>query len=67
MKCDYKIGTCKKTREIAIRLNGTINRALEAGDFVEAERLIDEANKIMNIPLRMEFLYVAETQDVFAS
>ena len=63
----YIVGSDKATRDIAIKMNRVINGALARGNFAEAERLVDAALSTPNQPLRMEFLHVVETQDVFAS
>lgn len=52
----YQVGSDKKTASMAADLVAKIDALIEAGDFAEAERLIDAGVSTPNRPFRAEFL-----------
>lgn len=58
---NYSIGSDKKTVQIAKEMNDKINKLLAAGDFQEADKLIDQAMSSPNRPFFAEFLHQVET------
>ena len=51
----YVAGSDKKTVKMVAKLIADINAKMDAGQFEEAERLIDGVQDVRNIPFKIEF------------
>lgn len=51
----YKAGSDAKTVKMASELIAKINALMDAGNFQDAEKLIDAGTKTPNRPFRIEF------------